>query len=56
MLHTYLHLHVALTSFYLKLTLYICKGKCKGKVHPRTGQESPEGEWKYSPTLSLTRS
>ena len=26
----------------------------KGKVHPRTGQEGPEGEWRYSSTLSLT--
>jgi hypothetical protein len=28
--------------------------KCKGKVHPRTGHEGPEGEQRYSPTLSLT--
>jgi len=26
----------------------------KGKVHPRTGHESPEGELSYSSTLSLT--
>jgi hypothetical protein len=36
------------------------KGKCKGerkrKVHPRTGYEGPEGEWRYSSTLSLTSS
>jgi hypothetical protein len=25
----------------------------KGKVHPRTGHEGPEGEWTYSSTLSL---
>jgi hypothetical protein len=28
--------------------------KVKGKVHPRTGHEGPEGEWRYSSTLSLT--
>ena len=26
----------------------------KGKFHPRTGHEGPEGEWRYSSTLSLT--
>jgi len=26
----------------------------KGKVHPRTGHEGPEGEKRYSSTLSLT--
>jgi hypothetical protein len=25
----------------------------KGKVHPRTGREGPEGEWRYSRTLSV---
>jgi len=30
------------------------KGKRKGKVHPRTGHEGPEGEYRYSSTLSLT--
>jgi len=30
------------------------KGKGKGKVHPRTGHEGPEGEERYSSTLSLT--
>jgi hypothetical protein len=29
-------------------------GKGKGKVHPRTGHEGPEGEHRYSSTLSLT--
>ena len=29
-----------------------CKGK--GKVHPRTGHEGPEGEQRCSSTLSLT--
>jgi hypothetical protein len=28
--------------------------KGKGKGHPRTGQEGPEGEQRYSSTLSLT--
>jgi rRNA maturation protein Nop10 len=26
----------------------------EGKVHPRIGYEDPEGEWRYSSTLSLT--
>jgi len=26
----------------------------EGNVYPRTGQEGPEGEYKYSSTLSLT--
>ena len=26
----------------------------KGKVHPSTGHERPEGEYRYSSTLSLT--
>jgi len=30
------------------------QGKGKGKVHPRTGQEDPEGEHRYSSTFSLT--
>ena len=30
------------------------KGKGKGKTHPRTGNEAPEGEKRYSSTLSLT--
>jgi hypothetical protein len=29
-------------------------GKGKGKVHPRTGHEGPEGEQRYSFSLSLT--
>jgi hypothetical protein len=28
--------------------------KCKGKLHPRTGHESPEGEHRCSFTISLT--
>ena len=30
------------------------EGIGKGKVHPRTGHEGPEGELRYSSTLSLT--
>jgi hypothetical protein len=30
------------------------KGKGKGKVHPRTGHEGPEGEYMYCSSLSLT--
>jgi len=30
------------------------KGKGKDKGHPRTGYEVPEGEYRYSSTLSLT--
>jgi hypothetical protein len=33
--------------------LCVFKGKSKGKVHPRTGYEGPEGEYRYSSTLSL---
>ena len=43
---------------YLVVCLFIytsiCFIKCKGKVRPRTGQEGPEGERRYSSTLSLT--
>ena len=35
-------------------SLLLCTGKGKGKVQPRTGRESPEGEQRYSSTLSLT--
>jgi hypothetical protein len=30
--------------------------KCKGKLHPRMGNEGPEGEYRYSFTLALTSS
>jgi hypothetical protein len=30
------------------------KGKGKGKIHPRTGHESPKGEQRFISTLSLT--
>jgi hypothetical protein len=32
-------------------TYSVCKGKCKGKGHPRTG---PQGEYRCSSALSLT--
>jgi len=42
-----------IASSRMSLSLYIYKGK--SKVHPRTGHEGPEGEQKYSSTLSLSR-
>jgi hypothetical protein len=36
------------------LVQYISKGKGKGKVYRRTGNEGPKGETRYSSTLSLT--
>jgi len=30
------------------------KGKVKGKVHPITGHEVPEVEWRHSCNVSLT--
>ena len=32
----------------------IVNGKGQGQVHPRTGHESPDGDKRYSYTLSLT--
>ena len=34
--------------------LFHIKGKAKGKVHPITGHESPEGEQMYTSTLPST--
>jgi len=34
--------------------VYRVEGNGKGKDRPRTGHEGPEGEYKYSSTLSLT--
>ena len=34
--------------------LLLVNGEGKGKAHPRTGHEGPEGEEKYSSTLPLT--
>ena len=33
---------------------YKGKGEGKGKVHPRTGHKGPEGQQRYSSTVSLT--
>jgi hypothetical protein len=41
-----LMLHLIMSSF--------CLMRNKGKVHPRTGHEGPEGQCRYSSTLSLT--
>jgi len=46
------------THFRQNVTSHVvaCKGKGKGKFHPRTGYEGPEGEYRYSSILSLTSS
>jgi hypothetical protein len=49
---TNLELHLV-GNYVLQLHLY-SKGTGKGKVRPRTGHEDPEGELRYSYTLSLT--
>ena len=36
------------------MLLHMGKGKGNGKVRPRTGHKDPEGEKRYSSTLSLT--
>ena len=36
------------------VSLTSCKGKGKGKFHPRTGYEIPEGKQVYSSTLPST--
>ena len=44
-----------LSSFpYKNGMLFLVEGKGKGKVHPRTGHDSPEGEQRYSSTISST--
>jgi hypothetical protein len=35
-------------------TVITSLGKGKGKIHPRTGHEGPEEEYRYISTLSLT--
>ena len=45
---------VRITKFVPRKIFLLCKSKGKGKVHPRTGHEGPEGEQMYSYTLSLT--
>jgi len=37
-----------------RLSLQDCINKGKGKGHPVTGQERPEGKWMHRSTLSLT--
>ena len=39
---------------FIKSTLPKKKVKVKRKVHPATGHEGPEVEWKYSSICSLT--
>ena len=36
----------------MKADILCSKGK--GKIHPRTDHEGPEGEYRYNSTLSLT--
>ena len=45
---------VHITKFVPSKIFLLCKGQGKGKVHPRTGHEGPEGEQRYSYTPSLT--
>jgi hypothetical protein len=47
---------VCYNTRFLPATLYVVtwvKGEGKGKGHPRTGHESPDGEKGYTSTLSL---
>ena len=37
-----------------KILMFLSSYIKKCKVHPRTSHEDPEGEWRYSSTLSLT--
>jgi hypothetical protein len=47
--------HAVLVGFFKDYTfVHSMQGKGKSKVYPRTGHEDPEGEYRYSPTLSLT--
>ena len=41
-------------TIYVRMLLYTHNGKGKGKAYPTTVHEGPEGEWRYSSTLSLT--
>jgi len=47
-----------LQTSYVMINIKRCSGKqsgwVKGKVRPRTGHEGAEGEYRYSPALSLT--
>ena len=44
----------ALAEVAIRLVCVFWIGNGKGKVHPTTSQEGPEGVQRYSPTLSLT--
>jgi hypothetical protein len=41
-------------SFTYYIYIYTRVGKCKGKGHPITVHEGPQGEYRYSSTLPLT--
>ena len=45
---------VILRQFQYLYFAKLYKGKCKGKGHPRTGHEGPEGEQMFSSTLPST--
>jgi len=42
------------STLYHENVIPLPRNKGKGKVHPRTGNEGPEGAYRYSSTLSLT--
>jgi hypothetical protein len=57
--HTSCNIIISMTAFQYNgsaciLPINMSAGKGKGNVHPRTGHEGPEGEKRYSSTLSLT--
>jgi hypothetical protein len=45
-------LYIFFTCVQTVRTKFFSKGK--GKIHPRTDHEGPEGEWTYNSTLPLT--
>jgi hypothetical protein len=47
---------LTITLHCLVITTLVYKVNGKGKGHPRTGHKGPEGELRYSSTLSLTSS
>ena len=42
------------TTGIFEKNLTLSKTYYSNEVHPITGHEGPEGEWRYSPTFSLT--
>jgi hypothetical protein len=46
--------HIYFPAYTHNTTSHVKKIKGKGKFYPRAGHEGPEGEYKYSYTLSLT--